>query len=183
MIALDTYINYFKHQAENHPLLAHSDSLGSRVFATITTEEALGDFRSGARSKGYIMRLLEYSYQVTDAGNHEVTKRHEGGFIIAHYHSSRDGGDTQYLEAVAKAERVVDDMIEKMIADSKAGHPLFYYSLDSRQDFIVTPARFIGDASYSGYLCLFSFNSFFRNCITAEDAPAWGDDGATPFDL
>jgi hypothetical protein len=179
----DLYVNYFKHQAEAHPALLHNDATGRRVFAVISVDEALGDFRAGLKPKGYLMRLLEYSYRVSDAGNHEVVKMHEGGFLVAHHHSAREGGSAAYFEALAKSEKVLDEIIEKMIADSQNGHPLFYYSLDSRQDFQVSPLRFVGDASYAGYLCLFSFKTWWRNCLDSQEAPAWADGGQTPFEL
>ena len=153
------------------------------MLQLITVDEAVGDFRSGVKEKGYIMRLLEYSYQVSDSGQHEVLKMHQGGFLIAHSYSERAGGAAAYMAAKGLAEKVMDEMIEKMIADSKNGHPLFYYSLDSRQDFNVTPVKHVGDASYTGYLCLFTFRSWFRNCITDPTAPAWVDEGVTPHDV
>ena len=179
----DVYNAYFEHQAINHPDLLHDPASGQRAFAIISLEEALGDFRSGAKAKGPIMRLIEYSYTASDFGAHEVRKRIEGGFIIAHYHSARAGGSDGYLDAMVASERIVDEIVEKMIGDSKAGHPLFYYSLSSRQDFTVNPTRFIGDACYSGYICLFSFSNYFRACPDGEGAPAWLDGGVTPHNL
>lgn len=178
----DLYIAYFKHQAVNHPDLLHDDAVGSRVFEVITVEEALGDFRTAVAEKNYIMRLMHYTYNVGDRGLNEVRKYIQGGFIIAHYHSDKAGTVTQ-LEAMALAEKVVDEIIEKMIADSKAGHPLLYHSLDSKQDITVSPVMYVGDNSYSGWMCLFNIYNWWRDCITHEDAPAWLDDGVTPFEL
>lgn len=183
MTFADVYNAYFEHQAINHPDLLHDPASGQRVFSIISLEEALGDFRSGTKEKGPIMRLIEYSYTTSDFGQHEVRKRIEGGFIIAHYHSARAGGSEDYLQAMVKSERICDEVIEKMIGDSKAGHPLFYYSFSSRQDVAVNPTRFIGDACYSGYMCLFSFSNYFRACPDGEDAPAWLDGGVTPQNL
>jgi hypothetical protein len=179
----DLYVNYFKHQAESHPALRHNDAIGQRVFAVISVDEALGDFRAGLKPKSYLMRLLEYSYRVSDSGNHEVVKMHEGGFLVAHYHSAREGGSAAYFEAMSKSEKVLDEIIEKMIADSRAGHPLFYYSLDSKQDFKVSPHGYVGDSTYAAWVCTFTFKRYWPNCITRPDAPAWLDDGETPFIL
>jgi len=179
----DLYEAYFRHQAESHPELLHQDVEGQRVFGVVNVDEFAGDFRAGIRSQGYIMRLLEYSYRITDAGTHEVRKTLEGGFLVAHHFSNRENGQAGYLSAKKKAEQVTDEIIEKMIADSQAGHPLFYYSLNSQQQFQINPTSYIGDVSYVGYMCLFSWSSWWRNCITDPVAPEWTDGGVTPIDL
>ena len=179
----DLYRKYFEHQCVNHPDLAHASTAGSRVFEMVSVEEALGDFRSGAKEKGFIFRLLQYTYTVGDDGVHEVKKAMQGGFVIARYFSGRILGTADYYEAMEDAERVIDEMIEKMLADSRAGHPLWYYSLDARQDIIVQPVTVLGDASYTGWLCTFRWSNFFRNCLSDPAAPVWLDEGATPFEL
>lgn len=183
MLQHDYYVAYFKHQAENHPDLLHSDAVGSRVFQVVSVDEAMGDFRTGAKEKATIMRLLNYTYVISDRGQTEVRKYLQGGFIIASYYSNKAGGTDAYLAALAKSEKIADEIIEKMIADSKAGHPLFHRSLDSRQQITVSPVTDTGDGTYTGWLVLFDFYEYWRNCITSEDAPAWLDDGVTPTEL
>ena len=182
MIFQDTYRLYFKHQAENHPSLAHQDLTGERVFQMIGVEEALGDFRTGVKEKAFIMRLLNYNYSIGDAGEHETKKFLEGGFIIARHFSGRAVGTADYYEAMDDSEQVVDEVIEKMLADSRNGHPLWYHSLDSRQNIRVNPRAYTGDASYAGWLVTFSWSNRFRDCITSDDAPAWIDGGLTPYE-
>lgn len=179
----DLYRKYFKHQTVNHPDLLHADTSGAQVFAVIPTEEFVGDFRANAQTKGYIFRLLEYSYQVGDDNTPRTQKRIQGGFIVAHHYSQRDGGTDAYHLAMDRSEQVIDEMIEKIVSDSRAGHPLFGYSISAGQDFQVTPTRMTGDMSYAGYMVLFTFAPDFRICITDPAAPAWVDGGETPFEL
>lgn len=178
----ELYRKYFRHQCVNHPDLLHADAAGSRVFQLIDVEEALGDFRSGAKEKGYIFRLVNYTYQVGDNGNHETLKEVQGGFLVAKHFSSRKTGTTDYYTAVQNSERITDDIIEKMFADSRNGHPLWHSSLDSRQQITVQPQTLNTD-SYTGWLVIFRWWYPFRDCITSEEAPDWGDGGKTPFVL
>lgn len=175
----DTYRAYWKHQAINHPTLLHQDVDGERIFEVIEIEEALGDFRGAAREKDFIMRLINYTYFI-DRQAHEAHKVFQGGFIIAKHYSARDGGSVDYLAAMDAAERIVDDLIEKAIADSRNGHPLFHNSIDSDHDFTVTPVRL---PDYAGWRVIYSWRTFFRDCITDDTAPVWADGGQTPHEL
>ena len=183
MYLSNLYRAYFKHQCESHPVLAHQDGVGERVFAMVGIEEALSDFRSGAKAKGFIFRLIHYTYTVGDDAAHETRKQLQGGFIVARHFSGRNLGTPDYYEAMEQSEQITDELIEKMIADSINGHPLWYHSLDSRQTISVQPVTLLGDGSYTGWLCTFQFANFWRNCTEAEDAPQWSDGGLTPIDL
>lgn len=173
------YRAYLKHQAESHPNLQHNDA-GSQVFAMMEVEEAVSDLRTKGSEKGYIMRGLNYTYTLSDDG--EGRKEVQGGFMIARHYSNRAGGTVDYFAAIDAAERVLLDLIEKIVADSRAGHPLFLNSLDTKQNFRVMPRPIVSDG-YAGWLCQFNFITPVTICITRDDAPAWTDGGATPFDL
>lgn len=177
MYFYNLYRNYFKHQATAHPELAHSDAVGSRVFAEIKLEDSFGDFRTAAKAKGYIFRLMDYDYQV-GRFDHEITKRISGGFVVAHFFQRDKLSD--YLSAKNKAETVMDQVIEKMIADSENGHPLFHGSFDANQDITVQPVEYTGDASYVGYRCVFRLSQYWANCTTPIDSVGWTDGGITP---
>lgn len=177
----NTYRDYFKHQAVNHPDLLHADGT-KEVFRVIAIDEAMGDFRGNVAEKDYVMRLIDYTYSVSDTGVHEVQKQFTGGFIIAKYYGKRKDGEPNRFEAMQASEKVMDDIIEKMIHDSRNGHPLFYYSLNSRQSINVQLIE-LTIQSYIGWLCTFQFSNYFRDCTTHADAPAWVDGGTTPFEL
>jgi hypothetical protein len=182
MARYDLYRKYFKHQCENHPDLAHADTNGSKVFQTIDVEEALGDFRTGAKEKSFIFRLINYTFQVGDDGADETKKIFTGGFIVARYFDQRNTGESDFYTAVESSEKIVDELIEKMVSDSRAGHPLFYHTLDARQNINVQPALQFAPG-YAGWLVTFTFSNPIRICLTDEAAPAWSDGGQTPFEL
>lgn len=182
MQRIDLYKAYLEHQAANHPDLGHDPDNNVHVFQMIDIEEAFGDFRNKAKSKSYIMRGINYTYEVGQR-QHEHNKYIQGGFLVAKFVSPRGDSSENYYTAMRDAERVTDEIIEKIIADSQNGHPLFEHSLDSNQDFSVAPMRYYGDGSYAGWRCIFSFHNFFRSCIDHADAPAWADNGTTPFNL
>lgn len=179
MKVFDLYRAYFIHQCENHPSLVHEDVIGSRVFEMVSVEEALGDFRTAGKEKGFVFRLIEYTYQVGDNDAHQIRKQIQGGFIVAKYHGVRSEGKAAYFLAMEDSEKVVDEIIAKMITDSQDGHPLFFHSLDSRQEISVSPTLRRPDGSYSGWICLFSFSPHFPECV--EDT--WLDGGLTPKEL
>lgn len=174
------YRAYLQHQAENHPDLLHSDTDGQRVFAMMNIEEAVSDLRGAASEKGYMMRGFHYTYSVSDDG--DGRKFLQGGFMIAKSFSARSAGSSSFFTAMDDSERVLDEIIEKMVSDSRAGHPLFLHSLDSAQSINVRPRPYVGD-SYAGWFCTFDFFNYFRVCITDDAAPAWADGGQTPFEL
>lgn len=174
------YRAYLKHQAINHPELQHGDDEGERVFAMMQVEEALADLRTAAKEKDYIMRGFHYTYHVQDDG--QGRKHIQGGFLVAKYYSATEGGSAAMLAALDDAETVLDEIVEKMVSDSRNGHPLFLHSLDSAQRIDVRPRPLAGD-NYAGWMCFFDFYNFFRVCVTHDDAPAWLDGGSTPSEL
>ena len=179
----DQYISYFRHQAENHPDLLHQDTEGQRAFSTIDIEEAMiTGLRSSMKPKQTVLKVIQYTYRIRRPGT-DMQKQIEGGFMVAHYFSPRNSTPAEYLEALITAERITDEVIEKMLADSQAGHPLFNYSLDRDQDIHVVTAPMKPEGNYVAKICMFSFAQFWRNCITAPEAPAWLDGGITPHVL
>lgn len=178
MIFSDYYVAYLKHQAVNHPSLLHDDAAGSRVFSMLNLEETFGDLRTGAKEKDFIMRGIWPTQQISDRYTEgEVRKYWEGGFIIARYHS--DTTLPSILAAIGDSEQIADEIVEKMIADSLAGHPLFYHSLDANQNIQLSTFALMAP-NWSGVRCLFDFTNYWRNCITHATAPAWVDGGVTP---
>jgi hypothetical protein len=176
---IQLYYDYFRHQAETHNLLLHQETEGQRVFEIIEIEDALGDFRSGVKRQDYIMRLINYTF-VVGQRSHQATKELQGGFIIAKWYNENEGGKAAYINALVAAEQVMNDMISKMIIDSRNGHPLFDNYFDSEQDINVQPVRNTGDGSYAGWMAIFRTDQFFDNCFT-PDAARWSDGGQTPY--
>lgn len=179
MIFNNLYRDYLLHQAVNHPDLQHQPEK-DKVFEMMSIEEAVGDFRTTIKEKGFIMRGIHYTYSISDK-NADAMKQLTCGFVIAKYHSSRTGGKEAFQQVLVDTEKVVDEIVEKMIADSKNGHPLFYYSLNTAQNVSVIPKVSAGEVGYSGWLCTFRIANHWRNCIKHTDAPQWADDGKTPY--
>jgi hypothetical protein len=173
------YINYFKHQAETHPDLLHTDS--RRVFEVVDFEEAWSDFRSTIKEKDHIMRLALPSGGLS--GNSDETIEVMGGFMIAKYFKTRNGTQEDVLDALASSLAIGLDIAEKICADSNNGHPLWYWSAGSPEtlDLSYTPRVYAGDAAYAGYMFIFRFNNEWRNCPSSVEAPVWTDGGLTPF--
>ncbi len=168
------YKDYFLHLNKCHPKVLH-DSSGNTIFELVTIEEAFGDFRGQIAEKSYMFRLIEYTWGLDDNYTSNGKQTKQGGFIIAKYHSDRAQGSEEYAEAIADTEEIALDFAEKMCADSKESHPLFYYSIDTlkHMNWNAQVVRHIGDGTYSGWLCTFQFDSWFRNCIGEHTDTKW----------
>lgn len=175
---IQLYYDYWQHQAESHVDLQHSEADGSRVFEVITIDDALGDFRSGVKKQDFIFRLIKYYFTVGQ-NEHQISKELNGGFIVAKWYNPREGKEARFAAEVA-AERVMNEMIEKMIADSKNGHPLFDHYFDAPQNIRVQNVENTGDGSYTGWMCIYAADQFFSNC-TEPSAARWADGGLTPL--
>ena len=182
MKVIEDYIKYFKHQAEQHPELLHSDVSGSRVFQVIDVEEAFGDFRTAVKEKDFIMRLLWPFWTLTD--NYSDSRVSiQGGVLIAKYHGNRKEGSPEFISAMSESAIICHDIAEKMVADSQNNYPLFYESIRSVQhlNWNAQPAPFVGDTNYSGYICTFSFDNHMRNCLEEHEDDTWKT--LTPHEL
>jgi len=155
----------------------------AKVFETVNVDEALGDFRGNVQAKGFIFRLIDYTYRVADNEANDPQKLVNGAFLVAHHFSSRSGGKESYNLAKDNSEKIVDELIEKMIGDSQDGHPLFYYSMNTANNIHITPIANTGDSGYVGWICDFFFNNHFPICPGQSTDPAWIDGGTTPHDL
>lgn len=175
---LAEYIDYFRHQATTHPLLLHTPE--RRVFEVVDFEEAWGDFRTAVKEKDFIMRLVLPSGGVV--GHADETVEVLGGFVIARYWNKRNEGDKEMVTAMDASFKVGMDICEKIIADSKEEHPLWYHSANTPDalDISFQPKIYVGDAQYAGYIFLFRWHTAWRNCISSPQAPAWVDGGLTP---
>lgn len=173
----ELYPAYFLHQCENHPDLQHQDS--AKVFGMIDVEEAFGDFRQGVKEKGYLFRLINFTYAVTAEGQMDIGKMLTGGWIIAKYFSPRAGGETEFRAALADCERINDSFIEKIVTDSRNGHPLWFYSMDSEPEFRSQSLQLTGDGAYCGWRTVFTWYNSFTICDPADQVE-WLDGGITP---
>lgn len=173
------YIQYFKHQATHHPALVHTDE--HRVFEVVDFEQAWSDFRTTVKEKDYIMRLALPSGGIM--GNSDETIEVYGGFMIARYWDRRNKTDDDMIEALAGSLQIGLEICEKIISDSKNGHPLWYWSANSPEslDASYTPKIYSGDAQYAGYWFTFRFNNHYKNCLYRADAPLWKDGAVTPY--
>jgi hypothetical protein len=179
MIDGEQYYDYFLHQAETHPMLLHTaDNL---AFAQVSVEEAFGDLRSASVSaSGYIMRLIQPVFRLAPGSNGEPGQTFDGGFLIARTYDKRNQGSEDYRQALYGSERVAVDIVEKMYADSNAGHPMFQGKAHSSLTLSAREKPVTGDAGYGGWLILWSLPNHFTYCTPAESA-AWADGGLTPF--
>lgn len=175
------YFNYFKAVAINHVALAHSDARGQQVFDYADIESAFGKLRDGTKPQAWIMRLVmpRRSFR----RENDVTQRVlDGGFLLAKYADARLRGDQAIIDAQDEVLEVADQIVERIVGDSRNGHPLFCYAAD-RADRLAWNAiaqANVGDGNYHGYFCTFEIaNSFDSVGVCNPDA--WTDGGLTDF--
>jgi hypothetical protein len=158
---LDDIVDYYKALAENHPTLAHNESAGNRAFEVVSYEEAFSDFRTGAQEKTFFMRLVLPTVSFSRSGNN-AKKHYQCGIMVGRYYSTREGDKTAKITAWAAAEKVADDIIARMVYDSREGHQLFFNTIDT-VDNLNLNGDFIdvqGDGSYAAVMYLFDFANF-----------------------
>ena len=174
-----TYVNYFEYQAAQHPAIQHSAE--RPVFEVVDFEEAWSDFRTKIKEKDYMMRLALPSGGLS--GNSDETIDVMGGFLIAKYFKTRTGTSQDLITTLDDCMRVGIEIAEKIVADSKNGHPLWYWSANSPEtlDLTFTPRVWTGDAAYAGWMFIFRFNTDWRNCSKHPTEPGWPDGGFTPY--
>lgn len=173
MQLVDKYIEYFRTICENHPELNHAEGDGTQVFSILPLLDYVGgQWRGRLREKGYAFILLLFN-ETMGSNSHLVRN---GGFVVLHYHSSREGEDTDFTTALQRSQKVGYDVIQRMMYDSRNDELLFGDSITSTDDIelAVEPEVFSGDAGYSGYMFAFRFKEYFDNCIE-NSGVAWKD--------
>lgn len=175
------YISYFKYLTEQNTTLRHADTEGGRVFAVISQEQALGDFRTGADTEGWLFRLIVPQWTLGENGNGGglYTKDWLGGFIIAKRHSAREEGDDVQMNHLDDCDRLGELFAGRIIQDCENGHPLFNYSVRSPMSlqFKAIPKIQIADG-YVGRIFSFRYQNQAKLC---KNNAAWLDGGLTPI--
>lgn len=166
------YVNYFKWLCQLHPSIQHTDA--TPAFRVISVEEALGDLRGAVSQDGFMFRLIDYTWTVNEAGAFQFQAK-QGGFIVAKMINPREDAETQKKTARDEVETIVNDFITHMLADSRAGHPLFSQGGDSLEDFNfrVQPLLPTGDGSYEGLIVTFDFLSGYEYELECHPIHSW----------
>lgn len=180
---IDDVVEYFNYLCTQHPLLLHADTVGQRVFEVRDLDDAFGALRTGAKEKDYLVRLVLPTMELRAQGNNAL-KAYQWGLMVMKYHGRRDTTDGSVLDAIAASEKVADEMLERIVSDSRNGYALFGNSIDSAEDLKATGEVLLRllDTSYSGVFVLFEFTTFRKMISTSTadcDAVAWLDDGLT----
>lgn len=182
-LLLEHIVSYFRYLCAQHPDLNHSEQAGQRVFEAKAHEEAFGDFRGGGQEKTYFVRFILPTMRYERSGDN-ARKTYQCGLMVGCYYSRKEDESTALTSAQSSAERVADDFVARMVADSRAGYALFRGSVDN-VDALNLQGDFWdaqGDGSYGAVMYLFDMAVF--RCLDAQTtAAAWLDDGETPVDL
>jgi hypothetical protein len=179
MLSSREYQDYLLHQAVSHPDLLHVDD--NRVFAMSPIEEAIGDIRDARFSRsGFMMRGFEGSDQFESTGMWRQT--FSGGYMVCKSFSLREEGSVGYYLALAEAQRVAVDIMEKMVADSHNGHPVFDYAADESLAFTSRSRPVAGDGSFIGWIVLFTYELAAEFCSPAQRV-VWTDGGLSPIPI
>ncbi len=163
---LTDVVDYYQNLCVQHPLLAHDEAAGKRVFEVVAYEEAFGDFRTAGKEKDFFVRFIMPTMDWKNNGNNAF-KHYQCGLMVGKYYSARENPKTAKVAAWSAAEAVADDFIARMVYDSRDGHALFNSTIDLIEnanlsgDFIDAA----GDGSYAAVMYLFDFGTF--RCIDA----------------
>lgn len=175
------YHDYFEWLCQLHPSLAHTDT--QRVFEVVSVEEAIGDFRGKVSSTGFYFRLIDYSWGVDEYGAFQF-QRKQGGFIVGKKIAVRSTVAAARIAARNQCERICNDFIAHMLADSKNGHPLFAHQGDELAAFKINvqPLLATGDGSYDGLICTFEFAVENDYTLACHPVPEWQELSPNTYD-
>jgi len=180
---LSDFVAYFRYLCEQHPLLNHSEAVGSRIFEVVAYEDAFSDFRTAAMEKAFFVRFVLPTMRFERKDNN-ARKVYQAGLMVGRFYSRREDAKEEIVEAWAAAEQVADDFMARIIADSNNGYPLFSAAV-STVDRLNVNGDFLdiqGDGSYAAVLYLFDIAAFRCLDPTGDDFAAWMDGGLTDFD-
>lgn len=180
MLYLSDVVAYFRYLCEQHPSLLHTETTGERVFEVLPLEEAFSALRAGAKEKDYLVRLLLPQISLSNQGEN-AAKGYEVSLLVLRYHGTREATKSGIVAALSNAEQVADNFFQRMVLDSRAGHPLFLGRADQASGLNMSGECVMNvmDGAYSGVLYSF-FIATFR-CLTGDFDVPWEDGGATPF--
>lgn len=174
------FADYIEYLCQQHPLLLHNNTT-RRIFEVSTYDEAFGDFKTSAPEKNYFARLILPTMSISqDMDN--AWKTYQFGLMVGKFYSNREDGKAGQMTAFKDSEKVADELIARMVMDSRNGHPLFGGTIDNpdnlnlQGDFFA----FSGDGAYASTLYLFEFSTH-RFIDTDCQTIVWGDGGLTPF--
>lgn len=161
---LATYHDYFEQLAREHIEVCHEREIGKHAFFFVNIAQLykndfrsiLAGFKSRVREKGVIVLAIKYTWNGYDAGSNDPQHARMGGFVVMQWHKDI----TTQLDAEVHCEHIVEDFIARIIKDSKAGLPLWQYSVNTPKNFTVTP--FDVFANYSGWMVTFSFMNYLN---------------------
>lgn len=157
--------------AASHIDINHQESTGQQAFACITIEELYKDdisdvlkkLRSKFRPKSPMFLAIKYIWNGYDAGSSNEMKNLMGGFVILD-HYEKDNQESS-IAAETTAEEIVEDVIAKIIADSRNGE-FWVYSTNTPTSFNVTPFDRI--SNYIGWQVTFEFGDYLNINVNQE---------------
>ena len=172
---INDIVEYFKDLCVNHPLLAHDEAVGSRIFEVIAYEEAFGDFRTAATEKGYFVRLIMPTMGWSKKDDN-AWKEYQCGLLFGKSYSSRESAKTAKIQAWDAAERIADDFVARMVYDSRDGHSLFNSTIDQVANMELSGDYMdaAGDGAYAAVMIVFNFKTFRCFTPTGSDFVAAG---------
>lgn len=177
---LTDIVQYFEYLCTKHPALLHADASGARVFEVKPLEEAFGSFRSSAVEKQYFVRLALPTFTMSgNAGN--ARKTYQIGLLVGKWYSRREEVADAAILAATAAEKVFDEIISRVMADSSEGLALFGGYADSIGDLNIQGDYYFheGDGSYAGVFATMDI-SMPRSMALECQTIVWTDGGVTP---
>lgn len=166
---LDDIVDYVQGLATHHPSLAHAETVGQRTFEVMAYEQAFGDFKTAGAPQTYFLRLILPTMSWEGHGNN-AQKRYQIGLLCGKYFSRREDSKTAMVDAWAAAEKVLDDIVARMVYDSREGTGPFNHTLDNIDSAKITGdyLEAQGDGSYCAVLYTLEFGTF--RCVDADGA-------------
>jgi len=182
MFYLADVVEYFQYLCEQHPELLHGEDAGERVFEVVAYEDAFSDFRTAAQEKAFFVRFILPTMRLERQGAN-ARKWYQAGLMVGRYYSRREDEKAELVAAWSDAERVADDFVARMVADSANGYPLFNSSIDTADRLNLTGDFWEAQGDGSSAAVLYMFDMGIFRCIdpNGSEYADWQDGGLMPI--
>ena len=114
---------------------------------------------------GIFLVLIDYIRDVTHT--HQQINKEQIMFYVLR--GSKRGNYDQEEESKILTEIVVNQILQKMIKDSKDGHQFFNHAFDKADKVRIVSQRIPSNIDYIGWQVSFKMPSFFNDCYNQSD--------------
>lgn len=165
---IDNYDGYFKNFAINQAEIRHTEE--KKAYFSTDIQSVYGGLKSSIKPEGLCLVAIQYIASGDKAWAGDPRMGNEGGFLVIGTEGRCTDAERVLLQG--RCERVAVKIISRMIQDSRAGHLLWWRSMNDLQNFTIEFKKNLIDGTYHGVMVTFSWVKSMKLCVESID---WDD--------